>query len=241
MKKLITICLAAAMIFTISSAVNADWIPEDGHKMHYPQLPKQGGWDVEFAMSRLADDWQCTSSGAVTDIHLWVSWMENLVQPIGSITVSIYSDQPAVGSQFSRPDEMLWTQNFLAGQFDVLDMADDLQGWYDPSCGAYGFEDHTKWQQINITDIANPLIQQEGTIYWLVVDFGQLPFVGWKESGSPHFNDDAVWWDCALETWQELRDPVTQESLDLAFVITPEPTTIITLAIGSLAFIRRKK
>ena len=24
----------------------ADWVPADGHKMHYPQLPDEAGWDV---------------------------------------------------------------------------------------------------------------------------------------------------------------------------------------------------
>ena len=59
------------------------------------------------------------------------------------------------------------------------------------------------------------------------MDFGQLPAIGWKQSGSAHFNDDAVWYSKSSGRWMELRDPQTRESIDLAFVITggqPAPT-----------------
>lgn len=40
----------------------------------WEQLPDEDGWDV-MAMDRcLADDWACTRSGEVTDIHFWGSW-----------------------------------------------------------------------------------------------------------------------------------------------------------------------
>jgi hypothetical protein len=233
MKTLMVVTILLALVLP----ARADWNVGDPYKMHYPQLPKQGGWDVEFSASKLADDWQCTGTGAVSDIHFWVSWMTNLVQPINSFTVSIYSDIPAQGTVFSRPGQELWGHNFVANEFTIRDMPLDPQGWYDPSetgAAAWGLNDHERWQQINITNITNPWIQQQGTIYWLVVDFGTLPFVGWKESGSPHFNDDAVWWNDRLQVpqWQELRDPITQNSLDLAFVITPEPATLCLLAAG---------
>jgi hypothetical protein len=36
---------------------------------------------------------------------------------------------------------------------------------------------------------------------------------------------DAVW-RILGEEWNELIDPITSESMDLAFVITPEPATV---------------
>ena len=42
-------------------------------------------------------------------------------------------------------------------------------------------------------------------------------------------------------TFNELRDPFTGESLDLAFVITPEPATLGLLALGALLCLRQRK
>ena len=71
MKRLIPLlCLA---VFTLPAW--ADWQPGDGHKMHFPQLPDENGWDVKGCEGIcLADDWECSESGPVTDIHFWGSW-----------------------------------------------------------------------------------------------------------------------------------------------------------------------
>lgn len=89
--------------------------------------------------------------------------------------------------------------------------------------------------------------QEEGTIYWL--EFAvQTPHegqttskLGWKESAD-HWNDDAVYRDPFTEDWYELFDPVTGTSMDLAFVITPEPSSLVLLMImfAGLTFIRRR-
>jgi len=199
------------------------WEPGDLHKMHWPQRPKTGGWDIEFGGSVLADDWGCTESGPVEDIHFWISWMDNQVQSIGGFKITIYSDIPDPdrdGPAYSMPGQALWSKEFASGDFLVHDMPSDLQSWFDPSTGEYLAQDHRRWQQIDICTLDDPFIQKEGTIYWLAVDFGQLPFVGWKQSGSDHFNDDAVWLLPGTQSWNELRDPITGRSLDLSFVIT---------------------
>jgi hypothetical protein len=55
------------------------WQPEDGHKMHYPQLPDETGWDVNGSLPLiLADDWQCSETGPVKDIHWWGSWKDGI-------------------------------------------------------------------------------------------------------------------------------------------------------------------
>ncbi|MHC4866422.1 MAG: DUF7901 domain-containing protein [Planctomycetota bacterium] len=176
-----------------SAAVLGDWDQGDGHKMHYPQLPKQGGFDVAFNQGRLADDWECSETGPVTDIHFWVSWYRDDLLPIDGFSVRIWSDNPMGINGWSEPNELLWERDFYAGD----------------------------WQQINIVDIDPPFDQNEGEIYWLEIDmWGTRPSCGWKESGAQHFRDDAVFWDSPY--WIELRDPETGESMDLAFVITSE-------------------
>ncbi|MEW5993783.1 MAG: hypothetical protein AB1744_05225 [Candidatus Zixiibacteriota bacterium] len=210
--------------FVVSGAVTpaeADWWPGDDHKMHFPQTPKPGGWDVEFAMSSLGDDWMCSETGPVWDIHFWISWMGDNVQPIEAIKITIWSNNPEGPYGYSEPLEPLWGRTFVAGEFTIVEWEPDLQGWYDPSSGEWGLEDHVRRFQINIEHISDPFIQEEGTIYWLVIDFGALPFVGWKETDQ-HWNDDAVFWRQDMQMWQELRDPIEQTSIDLAFVITDD-------------------
>jgi hypothetical protein len=235
------------ILLVVVLPARADWNAGDPYKMHYPQLPKQGGLDVEFSASTLADDWQCSQSGPVSDIHFWISWMQNNVQPIQFVNVQIFSDIPdpdGSGPAYSMPGQQLWNRQFLPHEIAVRDMLPDLQDWYDPSeqwPSNYGENDHFMWQQINIKPIVDPFIQQQGTIYWLAIDFGTQPFIGWKESGSTHFNDDAVWLDRG-GNWMELHHPDPQQnySLDLAFVITPEPATIGLLGLG-LLLLRRKR
>lgn len=75
-KTLVTLIVAVCLIAPLAWA---DWIPSDGHKMHYPQLPDPSGWDVNAMVDqvfarKLADDWRCSESGPVKDIHFWGSY-----------------------------------------------------------------------------------------------------------------------------------------------------------------------
>ena len=85
--KILFVCVSV-LLFGAPVALG-DWDPGDGHKMHYAQLPKPGGWDVAFNFSRLADDWECSETGPVKDIHFWVSWEQDMVSPIGGCSVRI--------------------------------------------------------------------------------------------------------------------------------------------------------
>ena len=82
---------------------------------------------------------------------------------------------------------------------------------------------------------------------------------GWKTS-QDHFMDDAVFTDvvnidglypgdvvpggpagATAPYWRELIDLRTGESLDLAFVITPEPATMSLLVIGGIGVLARRR
>jgi hypothetical protein len=236
--------MSLCLLFVAGTAMG-DWDPCDPYKMHFPQLPDLDGWDVEFSQSvvpQLADDWLCPRSGEVDDVHLWYSWEGDKVGIISAVTLGIYSNSPdpdGGGPLYSEPNELLWSKTFDVFKTRFWDTGD--QGWYDPINDYYNLLDHINIYQLNIVDIRDPFYQEEGEIYWLSVslDMGEDPNQpGWKTSEN-HFMDDAVWWDGA--NWNELKDPITDESLDLAFVITPEPTTIALLGLGGLLLRRRKR
>ncbi len=251
---------AALTVVMLTPAIAAaDWDPVDGHKMHFPQLPDPFGWDVEMftVQNQLADDWQCSLSGPVNDIHFWTSWQQDnfpSTEPIpgriDAIKVEIYSDVPASvgGAPFSQPGLLLWERNFLASEFTVRAAGTGDQGFYRPNGGLLDFApfDHQLYQQVNITDILDPFVQEEGTIYWLALYADwftgiQAP-VGWKTS-QDHFNDAAVFMNAnlAVPQWTPLFDPFTQENLDFAFVITPEPGTLGLVITSGLAFLIRRR
>jgi hypothetical protein len=226
--------------------------------MHFPQLPDLTGWDVRaMTPTMLADDWLCTASGPVLDIHFWGSWKQGLTGQITSFTINIYSDDP-VGpggsdpvNTYSKPDLRLWEFDF--DDFGVVPVdPPSMQGWYDPSIGQWNHPDHQNFFQYNIVDIQNPFPQVAGEIYWLGISANVLGGQwGWKTADvnqypapftGQHFMDDAVWGDPLTGIgWQELVDPRFGNSLDLAFVITPEPMTCVFLAAGGLILLRRRR
>jgi hypothetical protein len=90
----------------------------------------------------------------------------------------------------------------------------------------------------DIDSIPVPFVQDSGTIYWLNVmaDIGppgytaipDPPVWGWKTT-TDHWMDDAVWaeWTPPNYDWFPLYDPITGETLDLAFVITTSEIPVI--------------
>lgn len=250
MRKVVFILPLIALLVLAITPARADWYPGDACKMHYPQLPDPFGWDIEIvtAQHEVADDWLCTETGPVSDVHFWYSVAQDLFTRIDWVTVKIYSDVPVGAGQlpYSTPGDMLWSQTFDSTQFSVIDpYGTGLQGFADPQQdppAGWGLNDHQTFKQINIVDIINPFIQQEGTIYWLGLYVGwegtQSP-VGWKTS-LDKFNDDAVFLDLG-GSWAELIDPYTGLSLDMAFVITPEPTSLMLLTLGAMVLVRRMR
>ena len=286
-RKTLSALVAMCLIVLLSGSAQADWNPGDPHKMHYPQLPDLSptGMDVlanapypqsTAPMAKiLADDWQCSASGAVTDIHIWGSWWEDilptrqqgdlLIQDPGNVVfrLSIHTDIPAVVDpsgaviSHSRPGEKLWERFYTPGNPDWsvrLYKSGISELFYDPNINQIVGVDTAAYQYNFFVDPADAFYQQQGTIYWLDVVAGAVDLeavFGWKTS-LDHFNDDAVWGDAFgtdpsadPQEWFELRYPDGHElqgqSIDLAFVITPEPATMLVLSLGLVPVLMHKR
>lgn len=247
MKKLM---LTSLCLLLAASTGLADWDPGDDYKMHYPQLPDLtgSGWAVFGEYPRgLADDWQCNEDGPVADIHFWGSWKDDVVGSTHNIAVGIFANYEEGGEkQVCRPGALLWAREFTPSEYTkrLYDTGD--QGWFNPYTPYHKVNDHQECYQYNITDITDPFTQEEGVTYWLAIsmNFSGCHW-GWNTS-QDNWGCDAVYVTDTTPAnpedwaWGELVDPVTSVSLDLAFVITPEPTTICLLGLGALALARRR-
>jgi len=82
-------------------STDCNWQPGMPHKMHWPQEPDLSptGVDVSAALTALADDFKCTGTGPITDIHIWGSFADDVVPQNGPgslpLTLSIYEDDSA--------------------------------------------------------------------------------------------------------------------------------------------------
>lgn len=207
------------------------WEPGDPYKMHYPQLPDSLGWDVWCTNPiMLADDFLCSESGWIQDVHFWGSWMHDIVGDMGMFWIRIFSDIPADPPQvpYSRPGDILHWVEVMASDVVIVEEEPSPQGWYDPSQGFFLFDDHIRYFQYNIyLDSADWFWQEAGTVYWLnIVAFVAGPpeaVWGWKSSVD-HWNDDAVWaFEDPPYMWIDLWEPPDFFiSMDMSFVITGE-------------------
>ncbi len=224
MKKLFSILFCFCCI-CVPFAVG-DWDPSQPHKMHYPQLPQiEGGWDVCMCCQWLADDFRCTETGTIDDIHLWVSFMRDdvfdLIDP-AMWDISIHADAGGI------PGPVLW--HFMGGNIAVRPYAQGPQGWVCPSpppliVPPFPTPDHSGVWQVNFTHLMEPMVQYQGNTYWLVVKVNlpwlPPPSVGWKNSASNPFQKPAMF-SVDGYFWQPIQT-VVQDVQDLAFVITGNP------------------
>ncbi len=207
------ILLVCVPVLVLGLAAVADWHPEDGHKMHWPQLPDETGWAVNATQPLiLADDFMCTETGWIKDVHFWGAWRhgdEGLVQ---QFVLSLHADIPADQNPdgYSKPGETLreWEiSDWTAVPIDPPTM----EGWYDPMTGDVFPDDHTAYFQYNVfLPEADWFPQDSGTIYWLNISaIVQDPLYtqwGWK-STQDNWNDDAVWAEWGDLSWEEMYEP----------------------------------
>jgi hypothetical protein len=223
------IALKLSILFIICflpvSLALGDWDPGDGYKMHFPQMPDLNGWDVAATWNvqlppvGIADDWLCTETGWVKDIHFWGSWMHGNFDAIRSFVIEIYSDIP--GPPFSRPGQLLWVQQIQ--EFTIRPYpSPPTEGWYNPATGQIYPGDHAEYFQYNVFLPESLWFHQTaGTIYWLSIYamvVNPSTVWGWKTSLN-HWNDFALW-SIQYSNWEPLFDPIMQTPLDMAFVIT---------------------
>jgi PKD repeat protein len=84
-------------------------------KMTNPQWPDEDGWDVHASYPmNLADDWMCSETGFVSDLHWWGSWWMDFMPEefLYGFYLSIHEDIPADDPEnpygYSMPGELLW-------------------------------------------------------------------------------------------------------------------------------------
>ncbi len=221
----------------------AGWQESDGSKMHYPQLPDISGWSIGAGkFNPIADDWQCTQTGPVSNIYLWMSWAGDAdpSEDLPTLELSIYSNDSS--GDFDKPGDYLWGRgledqlSYTVALWDTGDM-----GLFNTFTNEYQESDHSNIYLISIENISDPYTQQAGETYWLsFYTWSAYSEDGW-DSSAGSFGSGAVWTDPDMALWQPLNDPVTGQPLDMAFVITPEPMTISLLAIGAAIISRRRR
>jgi hypothetical protein len=162
------VLVLALLFFVPASMALAHWIPEDGHKMHEPQLPDPNGWTVSAYNDQtlpypvvLADDWMCTSSGYVEDIHFWGAWKQDYEDYVESFWIAIHEDIPVGPHGFSIPGEGLWFREVHEWEIEIDGPFPGDQGWYDPADGVYEPNDHQLYYQYNIWIPPGEMFYQE--------------------------------------------------------------------------------
>jgi hypothetical protein len=202
----------AFMLGTLTNSTTSCCPDTDQQK--YEQPPNLvNGIDVDATSYRggvLADDFPCTQTGNITDIHLWGSWLNDVVDPNATFMLSIWSDIPAspASGQPSHPGALLWTQSFGPGEYVMCHFTNLPEAFADPNYNPpippvlNPFGDSTNLYYLCFYAFPTNLFTQTGTPnvptnYWLSVSYVGNPFsgpslyFGWKTS-SIHYGDAAV-------------------------------------------------
>jgi hypothetical protein len=228
----------------LSGFALAGWQAGDDAKIHYPQTPDMNGWSVQaYKFTPVADNWQCSQTGPVSNIYLWMSWQGDANPSADPPSLELAICENDSTGDYDKPGDSLWyrgvSENPLSYTVELWDTGDmGIYGW--DGSQYYETSEHTKVYLVSIENISDPFIQQAGEVYWLSYYVWTIEnLVGWDTSVDS-FGSGAVWIDPYIESWQPLNDPVTGQPLDMAFVITPEPMTISLLTVGAAILLRRR-
>jgi hypothetical protein len=211
-----------------------------------PQIPTQPvnyGFDVKDSRDNilLADDFRCTNSGPITDIHVWASWQFDVPGNITNFVIGIYSDVPATTNlqgqitTNSHPGNLLWWTNFPQGKFTFGFYTNAFEYYLNPTNNQGGAESQVWYYCFFPTN--NPFVQQGSptapTNYWLamraqVADPNTNIIYGWKSSAIP-YGDPAVWIMTPSlpgpgAKWNSITNPETHLPLHLSMVLTTTNT-----------------
>lgn len=217
-----------------------DWEPEEPHAMHWAQLPdmQTTGVGVSLTNARLADNFQATEDGPLTEIHFWASFMDNVMpRTVDGLTfeICVYSNEPADSTTpWSRPGKLLWKTEVPRYTYDIHEISNNIWAtWYDPNALIWEAGDHNRtWQYDICLDDEDELFEMtRGTTYWIEIrdfpDKEAVYSIGWKATlQMRQYGDNAVWFDPDLG-WQPLVYPEDhvfyRDPLDLAFVVVGPP------------------
>ncbi len=226
--------IALAGLALGQTTIDCGWESGQRHKMHWPQLPDftWTGTSMDLSAVALADDFLCTATGPIEEIHIWATFHNDSLPKEGAdsltLELSLYSDRPADGAGSGRPDELLWSRTFSPGQYSVHSFHDGPTDWYDPATQTYLSNSHRQTYQYSFFAPEQPFVQQEGTVYWLglrVAEPGTDYAFGWKTtSRRRQWNSSAVVLTPPSWNWAPVNYPDAHAHagapVGLAFVIT---------------------
>ncbi|MFC1911022.1 Ig-like domain repeat protein, partial [Chloroflexota bacterium] len=179
-----------------------------------------------------ADNFLCTETGLITDIHVWGSWAyDELPEEPAEFYVGIYANIPANESAtgFSVPGEQLWSSFFGPDDY-IVTSNEDYQGILESGWGAISTS--VLFQYNFHIPKENYFIQEQGTIYWLSVMaiYQEVEGYLWGWNFARYDNrwtDNAFWYGQANGETIEYGHAVYPvghehegESMDTAFAIT---------------------
>jgi len=225
--------LGSTGLLAAEGGTGCDWQSGDLHTMHWPQLPDFGttGSSVSLAGAVLADDFLCTSTGYIREVHLWASFVDDRAPKEGSdaltVELRIYADSPAIGQQGSQPGGLLWTQTFGPGQYTAQEVHDGPEDWYDPASEIHLPDNHRKAYRYSFCIASNPFYQQERNTYWLAVRVASSSVnysLGWATTPRrQRWNGDAMCLPTGQFAWTPMAYPrnhrYVDEPVGLAFVL----------------------
>lgn len=210
----------------------ASWVPPDAFN-GWNEASMFGGPQIT------ADDWVCTTTDPVSDVHWWGSWLgwgERTPPALpDAFHIAIWTDVPVGVEPFSHPGQVLWEYYAATYSWEFVGWDFDPRDPMMPPEACFYFEcdiPQAQW------------FHQEGaqTIYWVSISalYSTQPteyVYGWKttprvDSLAP---DDAVAiWDPLMPIPGSVYNgggplwwPTPQDSWDTAFILTsksPEPT-----------------
>jgi hypothetical protein len=187
------------LAFKLNTTTNPPQVCVDSNGVKYIQGPNLGNgfdlWNNNIAPPNvtdgpwvLADDFICTNTGKISDIHIWGSWLNDVVAS-NTLTfwLAMYTDMPSnAATPFSQPGSLIWSQCFNPGQYIETLWSPASESFLDPGPPSFVGPDTQAWYYCFYP--TNPPTQQGNATapqtYWLVAfafsPTGTFGSYGWK-------------------------------------------------------------